>query len=83
MEAVCVTVCPGGQVPDTARRRYCTIGGIRTAASGGLSRAELELEDHEHEVVGAAREEVDFLNEDEAEEFFQQEKQLLSLLQNP
>lgn len=93
MEAECVRACPGGQIPDTARRRYCTIGGVRSADTEGLSLDELELEDHDHHhptladhdhgIVGAAREEVDFLDEDQADEFFQQERELLSFLQNP
>jgi len=63
------------------------------AASEGLSLDELELElygdraadpaDHDYALVSAAREEVDFLDEDEAIEFFMQEQEMLSLLQNP
>lgn len=57
------------------------------AAREGLDKKELELEDHgekhDHAVVGAAQEEADFLNWVEANEFFTQEKQMLSLLQNP
>lgn len=63
------------------------------ANSERLSRDELELEDHgdhiivgaehDHAEAGAANDEVLFLDEDEASEFFLQEKQLLSFLQNP
>jgi len=78
LDGRCVSSCPSPQIPDRRRSKYCTIGGVRRIQPSLSTSDETSTE-----LVGAASPNVSFIDEQAAGEFFTQEKQALTFLQNP